>query len=158
MYSQIYNAVHCDFETILWVKLHVIQSVCVFLLINTPLTLNDSIEQICLDPKGKKALQHRCQRPKMLLNINKLDIPGKTSLVVYSRECVHVHVSTTSFPRDPSETKEAQKHRCVFGVIELHANDYKEFMRVCVREKTPDSEKTETEGRQIYCSHLSSHL
>jgi len=43
----------------------------------------------------------------MLLNINLLYIPGKASLVVYSGECMHVHVSTTSFPGDSSETKEA---------------------------------------------------
>lgn len=80
----------------------------------------------------------------MLLNINKLDILRKTALVVYSGECVCMCVSV---PPHSQETQARQrrrrKHRCVFGVIELHANDNKEFMRVCVRQKTPDSEKAE---------------
>ncbi len=52
----------------------------------------------------------------MLLNINNFDILRKTALVVYSRECVHVCVSTTSFPGDSSKTKEAQETQvCVWS-------------------------------------------
>ncbi len=73
--------------------------------------------------------------------------------------CVHVCVSTTSFPGDSSETKEAQeKQVCVWSDRVARNNYNKEFMSVCEIENAWLWEYREKKGRRIYSSHLSSHI